>query len=251
MTKKFIKEVEIFTRHMRDPQNAALPDGIESRRISLYSELIFNNIENLISKSFPVLRDITSGDDWNIIIRNFIKNHKSKTPYFPKAPLEFLKFLEKKQIGIKIPKFYLELAHYEWIEISLAQDMRELCFDNVDKDSSLLDGIPVVSPLTEALVYNWPVHRISSDFCPKVKPNELTYLVVYRDIFFDIGFIELNKVTARLFQKLQTNIKKNTRDIILNIAQELNHPNPDVILNGGQEIVQELKNRNVILGVKK
>ena len=28
MTKKFIKEVEIFTRHMRDPQNAALPDGI-------------------------------------------------------------------------------------------------------------------------------------------------------------------------------------------------------------------------------
>ena len=69
--------------------------------------------------------------------------------------------------------------------------------------------------------------------------------------FFDIGFIELNKVTARLFQKLQTNIKKTTRDIILNVAQELNHPNPDVILNGGQEIVQELKNRNVILGVKK
>ena len=251
MTKKFIKEIEIFTRYMRDPHNAILPDGIESRRISLYSELIFNNIENLISKSFPVLRDITNDDNWNIIIHNFIKNHKSKTPYFPKVPFEFLKFLEKKQIGVKVPKFYMELAHYEWIEISLAQDARELCFDNIDKDSSLLDGIPVVSPLSEALSYDWPVHRISSNFIPKEKPNELTYLVVYRDTFFDVGFIELNKITARLFQKLQANIKKNTRDIILNVAHELEHPNPDVVLNGGQKIIQELKNRNVILGVKK
>ena len=54
----FIKEQHTFTQHIRDPENAPAPEGIESRRISIYTDLIFRNIENFIANSFPVLRQV-------------------------------------------------------------------------------------------------------------------------------------------------------------------------------------------------
>jgi hypothetical protein len=35
------------------------------------------------------------------------------------------------------------------------------------------------------------------------------------------------------------------------IAQQLNHPNPDVVIQGGLQILHDLKTRDVILGVNK
>ena len=49
ITEKFSEQQRIFTQHMRDPENAPAPDDIEPRRISLYADLIFRNIENFIS----------------------------------------------------------------------------------------------------------------------------------------------------------------------------------------------------------
>ena len=44
-----------FAAHIRDPQNVAAPEGIEDRRMSVYRNLFFNNICNLLSSNFPVL----------------------------------------------------------------------------------------------------------------------------------------------------------------------------------------------------
>ena len=39
-----------FTRHMRDPESNPAPEGIEDRRIGVYRELVYNNIEGFIAK---------------------------------------------------------------------------------------------------------------------------------------------------------------------------------------------------------
>ena len=193
----FIKEQHTFTRHMRDPKHTPAPEGIESRRISIYIDLIFRNIENFIANSFPVLRQAIHDDGWHIILRGFLKKHISRTPYFPKLPLEFLNYLEQEQDEIELPAFCIELAHYEWIEISLSFDPREISFKNVDQNGDLLKGIPVLNLLAQPLIYQWPVHKISSNFVPKEKPDEPTYLIVYRDHLYDVGFIELNQIAAK------------------------------------------------------
>ena len=249
MSKSFISDQFSFTQYIRDPKNASLPDGVEKRRMTLYADLIFNNIENVIAKSFPVLQKTTDEVTWDLLLRSFLKNHYSKTPYFSKIPLEFINFLEKSDI--KLSDFALELAHYEWVEISLTQDLREPSFENIDQNANLLKSIPVVNPLTELLIYRWPVHKIDTKFIPEEVPTELTYLVVYRDISYKVGFIELNQTSAKLLQELKTNIKRNTQEILLNIAKELKHPEPNVVVNGGIEIMQDFKNKNIILGVRK
>ena len=246
----FIKEQHTFTRHMRDPENAPAPEGIESRRISVYTDLIFRNIENFIANSFPVLRQAIHDDGWHIILRGFLKKHISRTPYFPKLPLEFLNYLEQEQDEIELPAFCIELAHYEWIEISLSFDPREISFKNVDQNGDLLKGIPVLNLLAQPLIYQWPVHKISSNFVPKEKPNEPTYLIVYRDHLYDVGFIELNQIAAKLIEELQKNTDKTGEEILLDIAKQLQHPDPKVVIKGGFEVIQDFKKKDILLGVR-
>ena len=246
----FIKEQHTFTQHIRDPENAPAPEGIESRRISIYTDLIFRNIENFIANSFPVLRQVIHDDEWHIILRGFLKKHISRTPYFPKLPLEFLNYLEQEQDEIELPAFCIELAHYEWIEISLSFDPREISFKNVDQNGDLLKGIPALNLLAQPLIYQWPVHKISSNFVPKEKPDEPTYLIVYRDHLYDVGFIELNQIAAKLIEELQKNTDKTGKEILLDIAKQLQHPDPKVVIKGGSEVIQDFKKKDILLGVR-
>jgi hypothetical protein len=246
----FIKEQHTFTQHIRDPEHTPAPEGIESRRISIYTDLIFRNIENFIANSFPVLRQVIHDDEWHIILRGFLKKHISRTPYFPKLPLEFLNYLEQEQDEIELPAFCIELAHYEWIEISLSFDPREISLKNVDQNGDLLKGIPVLSLLAQPHIYQWPVHKISSNFVPKEKPDEPTYLIVYRDHLYDVGFIELNQIAAKLIEELQKNTDKTGEEILLDIAKQLQHPDPKVVIKGGFEVIQDFKKKDILLGVR-
>ena len=50
-----------FAAHIRNPDLNSAPSGIEDRRMSIYRELFYNNVESFISNGFPVLRSITTG----------------------------------------------------------------------------------------------------------------------------------------------------------------------------------------------
>ena len=63
--------------------------------------------------------------------------------------------------------------------------------------------------------------------------------------------MELNPVTAMLIQLINDNSNLTTKQILENIAKQMNHPDPDIVIEGGMQIMQDLKERNVILGINK
>ncbi len=250
-TPEFIQKQYEFTRHCRDPENNPAPDNIEDRRMGVYRDLLYNNIESFMSNNFPVIRAIMSDEQWHQLIREYFSKHKASTPLFPKLPSELVQFLEKEYpLDGEFP-FLAELAHYEWVESALATDIRDINLSGLSQEGDLLTGIPVVSELIWHLAYEYPVHQISPDFLPKEKPSSQTYLVVYRDRQDDVGFMELNPVTARLLECLINNEKGLTGKAILQaIAEELQHPQPEVVINGGLEILQQMLQRDVVLGIR-
>ena len=167
-------------------------------------------------------------------------------------PLEFLQYLEnERKEHPEDPPFILELAHYEWIETSVAMDSREIDFNGVNKKGDLLHGIPVLSPLALPFVYTWPVHKISPDYLPTEQPAEPTYIIVYRKTNDEVGFMVLNNVSAKLIEKIQNNTDQTGQDILMAIVNELNHPDPDVVIKGGLEIMQDMHEKDILLGTKK
>ena len=81
---------------------------------------------------------------------------------------------------------------------------------------------------------------------PDTPSEQATYLMVYRDTNDDVHFMELNPVSALLVQLLNEENHLTTKEMLENIAEQMNHPDPEVVIQGGFQVIQDLKNRNVI-----
>ena len=242
-----------FAAHIRNPEENKKPGGIEERRMKIYNELFFNNVEDFISNTYPVLKSIMPETQWQDMIRDYFSNHLSTTPLFPEMPREFLKYLETERNNPNDPAFIKELAHYEWIELALMTSEldQDINWETIDTDGELLNAQPVLSPLAWPLTYQYPVQKISPDFMPGTPSEQPTYLLTYRDQDDEIHFMELNPVSALLVQLISEDNNLTTKEMLEHIAQQLNHLEPEVVIQGGYQVIQDLKNRNVILGIKK
>ena len=242
-----------FAAHIRNPELNPKPSDVEARRMNIYSELFFNNVEGFISNTYPVLKEIMPENEWQDMMRDYFSKHLSHTPLFPEMPREFLKYLENERDNTNDPDFIYELAHYEWIELALlTSDLDEdINWDKIDIDGDILNNPPVLSPLAWPLTYQYPVQQICKDFIPEDPSKTPVYLLVYRDIDDEVHFMELNPVTAMLIQLINDNSNLTTKQILENIAKQMNHPDPDIVIEGGMQIMQDLKERNVILGINK
>jgi hypothetical protein len=240
-----------FAAHIRDPKLNPRPVDVEERRMNIYNELFFNNVEDFIATTYPVLKEITPEDEWDNMMRDYFSHHLSHTPLFPEMPREFLKYLENERDNPNDPPFIKELAHYEWIELALmTSDLDEtISWNKIDQDGELLNNQPVMSPLAWPLMYQYPVQHISADFIPEAPSEQPVYLLVYRDKKDKVHFITLNPVTALLLQLITEENNLTTKQMLENIAHQLNHPDPNIVIEGGLQIMQDLKDRNVILGV--
>jgi uncharacterized protein len=242
-----------FAAHIRDPGHAPPSPGIEDRRLAIYRELFFNNLRDLLGRSFPVVRKVLGDARWEEMIRDWLIRHRARTPSFLELPQEFLAYLEEARKDFAVdPPFLAELAHYEWVELALSIDEREPELPGVDPAGDLLEGRPALSPLAWPLAYTWPVHRISPDFQPQLPPPSPTRLVVYRDRRDRVGFLEINLVTARLLELLDADapVQQSGRDCLLQIAAELGHPDAGIVVAGGATILKDLRARDVLLGVR-
>ena len=239
-----------FAAHLRDPAHNPAPAGIEDRRLKIYRELFLGNLVSLLASSFPVLRELYGEDGWRELVRQFFIRHRSHTPIFKEIPGEFVAFLQDDYSPQDSdPPFLIELAHYEWAELALATLDTTIPWDTIDRHGDLLAGAPVVSPLAWSLAYDFPVHRIAVDFQPSAPGAEPTRLLIYRDRNDAVGFIEINVVTARLMELAAENPGHRTgRDLMLQIATELSHPNPETVVQGGQDILERLRRKDVVLG---
>jgi hypothetical protein len=233
-----------FTAHIRDPKAHPRPAGVEARRMKIYNELLYNNIESFLLACFPVLRQMLGSRKWGKLVRTFFSTHRSRTPYFRQIPDEFVQFLQNEWTPPEgYPPFVLALAHYEWIELVLS--VSNCSTDRaVDAGGDLLNGIPVLNPVLANLNYEWPVHRIAPR--RKVQPVE-TYLLVFRDAADRVQFIEINAFTARLLALLEPG-KLSGCSALQQIAAESHHPDPALILQAGSALLDDLRARGAILG---
>ena len=240
-----------FAANIRDPDQNPAPDDIEDRRMDIYRELFYNNVESFLSGTFPVLHEILDDSAWHAMVRAYFRDHRSHTPLFLEIPREFLNWLdnERSAQADDLP-FLKELAHYEWVELALSISEEKPVLDNIDPAGDLLTGIPVLSPLAWHLAYQYPVHRIGPGFQPESPGEQPTCLVVYRDRNDEVGFLEINPVTKRLLELIDADSDVTGAEILRRIALEMAHPQPDVVVQGGLDIMRSLREREILLGTK-
>jgi hypothetical protein len=240
-----------FAAHIRDPENYAAPGDIEDRRMNIYRDLFFNNIQSLLASNFPVLRTLYDDQRWRQLIRDFYSEHRCQTPLFTEVAKEFLRYLQdERKVQPDDPGFLLELAHYEWVEMALALDERDPADIMADPEGDLLEGIPMLSPLAWALSYRYPVHRIRPEYQPDGPPDLPTHILVYRNRQDEVKFIKLNDVSWHLLELLKEHPAATGLELLTQVAAAIGHPDPGLVIAAGTDLLTDLKNKDVLLGTR-
>lgn len=238
-----------LTAFLREPARHPGPAGIEARRLAIYRDLIYNNIEDFLATGFPVLHSLYEDDAWHALVADFLAAHVCQSPYFSEIAEEFIAYLRIERGGVAgDPPFLLELAHYEWVELALDIAPDELGDIAADPDGDLLSARPILSPLAWPLAYSFPVHHIGREYQPAAPGESPSYLVVYRNWEDSVQFMEINAVTFRLLQILQDDAISSGAQALKSLAAEIHHPDPEGLQQFGAGLLSELRDASVILG---
>ncbi len=248
MERQFQTVQREFAAHMRDPERVSPPANIEDRRLQIYRDLIYNNIEGFLSSGFPVIRSLYDDERWHQIVRDFVSRHQSTSPYFLQISEEFLAYLEQEFEPLASdPPFLLELARYEWCELALYVDEHELPLVDKNAPPQLGDAIVYLSPLAWRQIYAFPVHQIGPGVEPDEPGEQPTSLVIYRNRSDRVEFMETNLVTARLLELCDGNTTRTGVELLAQIAEEMAHPQPQAVIDGGQETLAQLFDLDILL----
>ena len=232
--------------HLRDPAVHAPPPGLEDRRLSIYRDLFFNNIEGLLAGNFPVIRKTLGEQRWRSLVREFYALHRSHTPLFAEIGREFIRFLqERAEHGTEDPAWLAEMAHYEWVELGLQIADDE--FPAHDAGGDLLAGIPVLSPIAWALAYAWPVQHIGPDYQPEIPPEAPTLVLVRRDTQYEIRFAEISPLVYRLIEILRGG-GQNGRRALEQLAAEAGVTDLPPFIEQGHAMLVRMREEGTLLG---
>lgn len=237
--------------HMRDPAGEAPPPGIEERRLQVYRDLFINSVRGILSSNFPVLRRILGEPAWPDLVRAFYREHRSATPLFPELPREFLQYLQARaEAGAGDPPWWLELAHYEWVELAL--DLSEDSDADVPHDPAgdLLAGVPAPSPLAWPLAYAWPVHQLAPGRVPEAPQATPTLLLLRRDADFKVRFHALSPLTFRLLQRISEAPDLSGREQLQALAAEAGAADVAAFVAEGAGMLEQLRRDGVLLGTR-
>ncbi|HJT98051.1 MAG TPA: putative DNA-binding domain-containing protein [Rhodanobacteraceae bacterium] len=235
-----------FAQHVRNPANAPAPADIEPRRMAVYADLFFNNVESLVAANFPVIRSLYDDSEWRALVRAFYRDHRCHTPLFTEIAREFIRYLETRAGD---PPYLAELAHYEWIELALSLDETDLAAIAHDPDGDVVDGIPLVSPLARVLAYRFPVHRIRADFRPAEPPAQPTLILLVRDRADELRFLEIEPLTALLVERLQRNAGASGRECVRALLAGLGRDDEGA-RQSGIAMLRQLRQREAVLGTR-
>jgi hypothetical protein len=242
-----------FAGHIRNPETPIIA-GIETRRMDIYKELFFNNIHGFTASAFPISKEIMGDTWWNTAVREFMIHHRCESPYFNQISAEFLAYIT--QVREKTPQepdFLHELMHYEWVELALdiaEQDPFQDLDTLLHTEQALLEHHPLQSPLAWSLSYQYPVHQISKTFQPDARPEQPTWIIVYRNKADRVQFMTINAMTAQLLFILNEHENMSGEQALLTLAQQLQHPSPDALIQGGQALLKQLYDADILLGAQ-
>lgn len=209
-----------FANYIRDPASNSLPAGVEQRRMDIYKRLFFNNLASFCAKSFKSFRRFVEDDEWNSLIRGFMREHSCTSPYFKDIPIAFVEYLESSNLKKSEFPFMREMCHLDAMKMQLRLAPDAQSCENLD----ITDRTAFISlsSTVRLLSYEWPVQKITPSTWDKKKPSQPTWLVAYRDPNDVVDVLVANVHTFRVLEVLK--IAKPLEALTTQLCEEFSIP---------------------------
>ncbi|MGB0895441.1 MAG: DNA-binding domain-containing protein [Parashewanella sp.] len=235
-----------FMDYIRDPSNP-LPDNIPLKRMLVYRDLFFNNVDGFVSNAFPVLKTLYKEDEWTTLVQNFFVNHDCSTPIFLEIAEEFLLFLQTEYQPTKTdPIFMLELAHYEWLElvVSIAQKQR---FLKPLSEEQIASAQLCLSDYARVAQYSFDVQHISEDYQPTEPLEVPQFFCVFRDDEEEVSFLNLTPLSAQVLSYIDQSGGTTFSELTSWLADLYPQMETEAIMQGCHQLLSQMSEKEIVM----
>lgn len=198
-----------FTAWLRHPESAAVPAGIEARRLAIYRELLFNNVTSFVEITYPVAQALLPEALWSRLTSGFFADHACISPLFTDISLHFREYVASLDWPELADHPWLtELLHFEWMELVADIDDYPLTPAAERIGGELLDAAnPLLALAGPAwpLAYQWPVQRWNGGTDVASLVAEPACLLAFRrhDAELSLAVLTVSPAAAFLIEQLQ------------------------------------------------
>lgn len=253
MSSAHFKDVQRqITRYLREPKKSPLPQGADARRMNHYVRQFRGKLTRSLRQSLPVLISALGEEEFHSLLNEYVRLPRESLTGTATLAESFLHYVKSESDSRGLSSLARDLADHRLKIESLFNSNAQISEDGVDREGDLLSGVPVLSELAEILSYRWPVHAIRADKLPTEAPESPTWLIIYRDRQFQEGYLELNRQAAAIAMRIRDNAAGRTG------AQLLDDADADIpgfaqglSRQAGSEILQSLRKRDIVTGVRK
>lgn len=240
----FLQIQQSFIDHIKRP-SSTLPTGTDARRMKVYRELFFNNVEGFISSAFPVLKSLYTKDNWLVLVQTFFAEHDSQTPIFIEIAQEFLVFLQTEyEFKSSDPAFMLELAHYEYMELVVA-----VAKDNPQHkkiEIPIVNQALCLSDTAKVLQYSFDVQHISDEYRPETASGSPQFFCLYRDDEDEVIFLQLTPLSGQLLGFLSQYEAVNFDDLKGWLVSVYSNMDENALAQGALQLLEDLAAKGVV-----
>lgn len=248
-TLAFQTQQRAFLNYLRNSSDASPLQGFDADRLKVYAELLYNKFDESLTACFPVINRILGDIAWRALVLEFIDNHTCRTPYYRRIPDEFVQYL--RQIRPEDPElpFLADLAHFEWVELQLSIAEAIDLPHHILTAEQLLRAVPVFAPVMQLQTYQWPVEDIGPNYLPTEVPEDITYILGFRDHHEQVQFVALSTATAHLVQRLH-NRGLSSEQALAEMGSHLPDSALSPFMRFGLQTLVELNQRGAIVGIQ-
>jgi hypothetical protein len=240
----FLQIQQSFIDYIKQPSQT-LPVGTDTRRMNVYRELFFNNIDGFVSSAFPVLKTLYPRKEWLALVQTFFVTHDCQTPIFIEIAQEFLVFLQTEyDVKPSDPVFMLELAHYEYMELVVA-----VAKDNPQQKQMTTPIIMqhlCLSDTAKVLQYTFNVQRVSEQYRPEVPEQSPQYFCLYRDEEDEVIFLQLTPLSAQVLGFLSQYEAVPFTDLSDWLVETYSNMDRNTLAQGALQLLEDLADKGVV-----
>lgn len=202
----FLQVQRDFCAWLRQPDQHDLPMGVAPVRMSVYRELLFNNVCSFIDVAYPIACSLLPSALWQSMQQDFFAHGQCSSPLYADISLHFREYIEQVQ--------HPALGDYPWLQELLHVEWMELYVDMADVDwpshvTDLADPAPSqarqqwqLQVPVWILAYQWPVWRWRvGQSLDDVQPAPSAVLV-WRDPQYALRIEPLNPIAAYVIDLL-------------------------------------------------
>lgn len=223
--------------------------GLTENRVHHYRRLVYNVIDDTLQSAFPLTVDLLSEEDWNALVDTFFSSHKCQSTSLWQLPFEFYQFVEQTEPELKSEYIFLEeLLLFEWSEIEVYM-MEDKVFPAVRSTGDWANDVISLNPEFKLLQLSYPAHLKNPNEIMEADQREYYVLIFREPESGKVQFIDLSFFFAWLIEKI--NGEKKTLGNILLEAEKIFGAEKEILLNNTLPFLEELKQKQFILGFEK